>query len=410
MGWTAEQQRAIDQRGESLLVSAAAGSGKTAVLTNRVVKFAQTGGSLDRLLVVTFTRLAASEMRERIGKLLQTSDFEDKELLRRQKLLLYKAKICTIDSFFCEIVRENFKTLGILPDFRLLDEAEYQFIKSEVLTDLLEERYADFANGFEELLKLFGGEGENEALSKQISDLYRFLQALPFPEDWADGQKAAYEDPELWLSDACAEILPDVKEYIEIYEDIINESPFTEKGMSVVFSEADLLKRMKDHLEKNEWDEMQRLVSAYTFETSPRCNKSDRTMMKYKIFRNELKGYLSRPIFSMSGEILKSDLAQVKGGVFSLIDTTLEYISRVNAEMKRKNAYSFDAIAHMALSLTVKRDENGIAEKTDYAKELSGMFDEILIDEYQDVNDLQECFFSAISRNNCFTVGDVKQS
>lgn len=410
MGWTAEQQRAIDQRGESLLVSAAAGSGKTAVLTNRVVKFAQTGGSLDRLLVVTFTRLAASEMRERIGKLLQTSDFEDKELLRRQKLLLYKAKICTIDSFFCEIVRENFKTLGILPDFRLLDEAEYQFIKSEVLTDLLEERYADFANGFEELLKLFGGEGENEALSKQISDLYRFLQALPFPEDWADGQKAAYEDPDLWLSDACAEILPDVKEYIEIYEDIINESPFTEKGMSVVFSEADLLKRMKDHLEKNEWDEMQRLVSAYTFETSPRCNKADRTMMKYKIFRNELKGYLSRPIFSMSGEILKSDLAQVKGGVFSLIDTTLEYISRVNAEMKRKNAYSFDAIAHMALSLTVKRDENGIAEKTDYAKELSGMFDEILIDEYQDVNDLQECFFSAISRNNCFTVGDVKQS
>ena len=166
--------------------------------------------------------------------------------------------------------------------------------------------------------------------------------------------------------------MPDVKEYIEIYEDIINESPFTEKGMSVVFSEADLLKRMKDHLEKNEWDEMQRLVSAYTFETSPRCNKADRTMMKYKIFRNELKGYLSRPIFSMSGEILRSDLAQVKGGVFSLIDTTLEYISRVNAEMKRKNAYSFDAIAHMALSLTVKRDENGIAEKTDYAKELSG--------------------------------------
>ena len=410
MGWTKEQERAIHQRGNSLLVSAAAGSGKTAVLTNRVVEYAAAGGSLDRLLVVTFTRLAASEMRERIGKLLPSAEFKDKESLRRQKLLLYKAKICTIDSFFCEIVRENFKTLDISPDFRLLDEAEYHFIKSEVLTDLLEERYSDFANGFEELLKLFGGEGENEALSDQINELYRFLQALPFPEDWADGQKAAYNDPELWLSDACAEILPDIKDYIKIYEDVIDENPFNDNGMKVVFGEMDLLKKMREHLEKKEWDNVQKLISSFVFETSPKCQKNDRTMMKYKLFRNKLKEFLAKPLFSMSSDILKDDLSQVRNGIFSLIDTTLEYISRVNTEMKRRNAYSFDAIAHMALSLTVKRNENGGAEKTEYAKELSQIFDEILIDEYQDVNDLQECFFSAISKNNCFAVGDVKQS
>ncbi len=408
--WTKEQHQAIFQRDGSLLVSAAAGSGKTAVLTNRVVEYAAAGGSLDRLLVVTFTRLAASEMRERIGKLLPGAEFKDKESLRRQKLLLYKAKICTIDSFFCEIVRENFKTLGISPDFRLLDEAEYLFLKTEVLTDLLEERYSDFANGFDELLRLFGGEGENEALSEQINLLYTFLQALPFPEDWAEGQKAAYQTPELWLSDACAEILPDVKEYLEIYEDIIDDSPFSEKGMGVVYSEADLLKNMKAALEKGDWDGVHRLVSGFSFERSPKCKPYTRATLKFETFRAELKEYLQKPIFAMSAEILKNDLEQVKGGVFALIDITLEYIARVNAEMKRKNAYSFDAIAHFALGLTVKRDENGIAEKTDYAKELSEMFDEILIDEYQDVNDLQECFFSSISKNNCFAVGDVKQS
>ncbi|MBE6895639.1 MAG: helicase-exonuclease AddAB subunit AddA [Ruminococcaceae bacterium] len=408
--WTKEQQQAIYQRDGSLLVSAAAGSGKTAVLTNRVVEYAAAGGSLDRLLVVTFTRLAASEMRERIGKLLPTADFKDSESLRRQKLLLYKAKICTIDSFFCEIVRENFKTLGISPDFRLLDEAEYLFLKTEVLTDLLEERYADFSNGFDELLRLFGGEGENEALSEQINLLYTFFQALPFPEDWADGQKAAYLDPNIWLSDACEEILPDIKDYIGIYEDIINDCPFSDKGMDIVSSEAEFLKSIKTALENGDWNSVHKLVSGYSFPTSPKCKPYTRATLKFETFRAELKDYLKKPIFTMSSEILKSDLEQVRGGVFALIDITLEYISRVNAEMKRKNAYSFDAIAHFALGLTVKRDENGIAEKTEYAKELSEMFDEILIDEYQDVNDLQECFFSSISKNNCFAVGDVKQS
>lgn len=410
MEWTKEQKAAIDRRGGNLFVSAAAGSGKTAVLANRVVKYAASGGSLDRLLIVTFTRLAASEMRERIGKLLPEAGLLDEETLRRQKLLLYKAHISTIDSFFGEIVRKNFKTIDILPDFRLIDTAEYQFIKSDVLTELLEERYSDYKDGFAELLRLFGGEGENEALSDQINKLYDFLMALPFPEDWAEEQKAAYNDPKYWLSEACFEILPEIDEFIEIYTGILDDCPFKEKDLQIIEDEFLLLKQLKALLQSGNWNSFSALVSQYEFARSPRCQDSDRTMLKYKIYRNKLKDYLAKPLFAMNEAVLENDLQQVKAGVFALIDTTLEYISRVSAEMKRKNAYSFDAIAHLALKLVVKRTEDGGIERTDYAKELAEMFDEVLIDEYQDVNDLQDFFFSAISRNNCFAVGDVKQS
>lgn len=409
MNWTEEQKQAIEQRGSSLLVSAAAGSGKTQVLTNRVVRYAAEGGSLDRLLVVTFTRLAASEMRERIGKLLSDAPFSSKEAMRRQKLLLYKAKISTIDSFFCEIVRDNFKTLGISPDFRMLDDTEYTFIRSEVLKELLEERYETFPDGFDELLRLFGGEGENEKVSEYINRLYIFLQSLPFPGEWADIQKSKYEDSETWLSEACGEILPDLKEYLGIYRSIIDESPFKDKDMEVLFEERDLLERSVAFLEQGRWDDFQKLVSSYVFRKSPNCS-DDRTMQKYKTFRNLLKSYLSKPVFSMDRSVLESDLRQAKKGVFSFIDTTLEYISRVTAEMRRLNAYSFDAVAHLALSLTLKTNADGSKERTEYASKLADMFDEILIDEYQDVNDLQERFFDSISRNNCFAVGDVKQS
>ncbi len=410
MSWTEEQNRAIHQRNGNLLVSAAAGSGKTTVLTNRVVEYAAGGGSLDRLLVVTFTRLAASEMRERIGKLLSEAKFENKESLRRQKLLLYKARISTIDSFFGEIVRENFKTLGISPDFRMLDDAEYGFIRSDVLSSVLEQRYKDFPVGFAELLRLFGGEGQNEELSKQINTLYTFLQSLPFPEKWADEQKTEYSNPEKWLCGACGEFLPDFKEYLEIYREIVNEAPFTGKGAETVEEEADFLSSVVSLLEKNDWDGAQKKISGFTFKTSPTCAADDRTKQKYKTYRNKLKTFIAKPVFSMTGDILRSDLDEVRQGVFALIDITLEYIALVNAEMKRRNAYSFDAIAHFALDLTVKTDEDGRPKPTEYAEKLAESFDEILIDEYQDVNDLQDCFFTSISRNNCFAVGDIKQS
>ncbi|MBQ1862431.1 MAG: UvrD-helicase domain-containing protein [Clostridia bacterium] len=410
MGWTDEQNRAIHQREGSLLVSAAAGSGKTAVLTNRVVEYAASGGSLDRLLVVTFTRLAASEMRERIGKLLSTADFKDKESLRRQKLLLYKAKISTIDSFFGEIVRDNFKTLGISPDFRMLDDAEYGFIKSDVLSSILDECYKNYPDGFSELLRLFGGEGENEEMTKQINALYVFLQSLPFPEEWTKKQKDMYTEPGKWLSDACADVLPDFAEYLRIYDEILDDNPFSEKETVIIEEERDFIRDIIYHLEKSDWDSAQKTISAFTFKKSPPCQPHDRTKQKYKVFRNMLKAYIAKPLFSMDGDILRSDLEEVKTGVFSLIDITLEYIAGVNAEMKRRNAYSFDAIARFALELTVRVNEKGEKEITEYAKTLSRSFDEILIDEYQDVNDLQECFFTSISQNNCFAVGDIKQS
>ncbi len=408
--WTPQQELAIEKRGESLIVSAAAGSGKTAVLANRVAEFIKNGGSCQRLLVVTFTRLAAGEMRDRIISILDSVP-NPSEHIREQKLLLHSAKISTIDSYLGDIVRSNFKDLDIPPDYGIIDSIEYNYIKSKAMEELTEEYRNTYKNGFENVEKIFGGETSDDKLINTVNSVYSFLQTVPFGEKWAELCEKRYETAEFWTDAACEEFLYILEDYEKVYEEVLDAMPFKEKGMAVVESEYSVLKNMISHAKTGDWDGCCR-DAQFVFERSPACAKDNLVMMKYSLFRNEFKKLLSSEIFIINRDEALKDAEYLKGFVHCIFAMVKDYEQKIFSEMKKKGMFSFDAVSKMALRLMVSDYDHATREfvPTELAQKAADEFDEILIDEYQDVNDLQDLLFSAISRNNCFCVGDVKQS
>ena len=408
--WTDQQKLAINHRGESIIVSAAAGSGKTAVLANRVAKFIKDGGSCRRLLVVTFTRLAAREMKDRIINVLD-SEACPSEHIREEKLLLHSAKISTIDSFFGEIVRSNFKDLGISPDFVIIDDVEYNYIKMKAVSAIMEEYRTSYKNGYEHIEKIFGGEINDEKLTDTIKKVYSFMQSIPYGEKWAELCKERYENADFWTDAVCEEILYTLKDYEKIYEEVLDAIPFKEKGMAIVEEEFSLLKRLIKHTEEKKWDEICKDTN-YKFQTSPPCSNDNLEQVKYKYFRNEFKDFISQNIFLINKNEVSDDARYLKDAISCLFCMVKDFGDIVFKEMNKKNAFSFDTVSQLALKLMISDYDHrtGTFTATELAKNISEDFDEILIDEYQDVNDLQDIFFSAISKNNCFCVGDIKQS
>ncbi len=410
MNWTPQQELAINTRGESLIVSAAAGSGKTAVLANRVAEFIKNGGSCQRLLVVTFTRLAAREMKDRIISILD-SEPQPSEHIREQKLLLHSARISTIDSYFGEIVRSNFKDIGVSPDFGIIDNVEYNYIKTKALADVIEYYRNTYADGYEHLEKIFGGETNDDNLIKTIESVYGFMQSVPFGEKWAELCEKRYDSADFWTDAVCDEILYVLEDYLRVYEDVLDAMPFKEKGMAVVEEEYSVLKNLYAHAKAHDWDGCCR-DSKYVFQKSPSCAKTNMIMQKYSLFRNEFKDFLSSEMFLIDKNEALGDASYLKGAVHCIFSMVKAYGDKIFAEMNKKSAFSFDAVSKCALKLVVSDYDplTGEFVPTELAEKISEEFDEILIDEYQDVNDLQDMFFSAISRDNCFCVGDVKQS
>lgn len=411
MNWTPQQKAAITERGKNLIVSAAAGSGKTAVLANRAAEYIINGGSCERLLVVTFTRLAAAEMRERIIGILDDIPSPD-EHITEQKLLLNSARISTIDSYFGELVRKNFKDLGIAPDYGYIDSAEYDYIKAKAVTEVTDEYRSTYKNGYEELERIFGGEINDDSLNGTIDRLYSFMQTEPFGEKWAELCEKRYDSPEFWTDAVCGEIRLTLADFISVYKEVTDARPFKDAGMEIVAEEyAALLKTDKAAAEKR-WDICREAAGGYEFQRSPSCAKDSRVMQKYKHFRAELKDFFGNELFMINPEEAAEDARYLKGAVRCLFLMVKDYGGKILSEMKKRGSFSFDEVSKMALSLVVSDydAETGSFTKTELAEKTAGEFDEILIDEYQDVNDLQDLFFSAISNGNLFCVGDVKQS
>ena len=226
--WTDAQRQAIETRGQNILVSAAAGSGKTAVLSARVADFVERGGSLDRLLIVTFANAAAGEMRSRIARDLaaRAAAKPTDAHLRRQSLTLYKAKICTIDSYGMDLLRRNFQAAGISPDFTVLDETELRVIQAEVLQRQLEEYYRTFPEGFGEFELLFGGDTDSNAMESIISSTAYRMESIPFAEGWMEQQKKNLTRSAVFCAAVCQEILPVMEEYFAIFQQIMDAEPF----------------------------------------------------------------------------------------------------------------------------------------------------------------------------------------
>ncbi|MBO5248317.1 MAG: UvrD-helicase domain-containing protein [Clostridia bacterium] len=412
--WTDAQREAIFTRGENLLVSAAAGSGKTAVLSARVGEFVEQGGRLDRLLIVTFTNAAAAEMRTRIARDLSARAAANPSdaHLRRQSLTLYKAKICTIDSYGMDLLRRNFQKAGVAPDFTVMDETELEVLKSTVLQRQIEEYYQTFPVGFGEFLTVFGGDTDSKAMETTIASVARKMETFPFGDVWLERQKEGLSSAVGWCATACVLMLPLLEEYLHIFDRIVAAEPFP--AMDVVREEQALLQALCQALGKGDWDEVCRRVRGHVFPKAPSVRVGyPREAYLYKEYRSRLKKFLqTEEIFYLPSAQCERDLSILRPAMVFLLDAVGEFRRQITDEMTRRGAYSFSALAEAALRLAVKEYSHETREftPTEIALEERRAYDEVLIDEYQDVNDLQDLFFRAVTDENCFAVGDVKQS
>lgn len=428
--WTKAQSNAIESRGGTVLVSAAAGSGKTAVLVQRVIERITdklNPSSVDRLLVVTFTKAAAAEMRERISK--QLSEMIEKDpanfYLRRQKMLLPTADICTMDSFCSRLIKENFEGVDILPDFSMMSDSDHEMMKRDAVTQILDDVYNDSGQNFTALLELFTNGKNDENLIKAILDMYDFSMAAPYPDLWLDGIFQYYfEDvpieQSVWGKFAL-ERLKKILEYISIKIDkILLDSPGDGKLCETVNKDLGAISKsisqITEMIKAGEWDNIKTAVDSLKLGTFGRFSNDEKDDLYFEIKdrRDSLKSDFekARKLMSCYSADFADDMNYLRPVMSALKECVTRFSAKLSEMKRERNAYYFSDILHMTLSLLVRRGEDGNAEKTQLARDLSDAYDEILIDEFQDTNEAQNFLFDAVSKNseNKFMVGDVKQS
>lgn len=430
--WTPEQKNAIDARGGSVLVSAAAGSGKTAVLVERVIQMVCDSAHpvpLDRLLIVTFTKAAAAEMRERIGKALEDCLMNDPEnaYLLRQQIVLPSAEICTMDSFCNALVKRQFHALGISPDFRILDDSERRALEEDVVSQCVAVLYEKGGEVFENVTDLFLLGSSDRDLKDTILQLYTYAQAYPFPDAWLSAIPSAYA-PEvplvetLWGKEICqflAVQLAENQRNLQNALQMLSEEPaLSEKYAPALESDLRYIQKTMEVLSENDWDTVKTLLEAYKPEklgTAPRAYKDNPVKTTVQAIRDRVKKSLTETLpkyLPATVQEHKRDMQYLQPIVTLLCETATAFSEKLLEKKRAENAFDFNDISHMALSLLITRTADGEISRTSLALELSQAYEEILLDEYQDTNEAQDMLFTAISRDgqNLFTVGDVKQS
>lgn len=428
--WTKEQKNAIDSRNGSILVSAAAGSGKTAVLVQRVIERLKDENkpcSADKLLIVTFTRAATAQMKERIYRALsdEIAKNPENEHLKRQLLLLPFAKISTIDSFCNDIVRENFHEIDIAPDYGILDNSQLVLMRDDTASRVLDELYRENSPEFTELVGLTSSGTDDSNLANLICNLYEDSRAFARPLEFIENLTNAYHTDEPLTQNPWGKTIinytRDAIEYClllceKLRQCAAEDEVVAEKYGDGISTYALKLNELNKMLQNGSWDEIRQALSSQKF------GALGRLPAKYSSDASESAKSIKKLIcdtvekvselFCASEEQNCDDTAYLAGVVEKLTFAVLRYAELLNEEKRRVNGYDFSDICHFALNLLVSYDENGNAHKTPLAQNLSESFEEILVDEYQDVNDLQNTLFWAVSKNenNLFTVGDVKQS
>ena len=429
VNWTTDQRHAIECRKGSVLVSAAAGSGKTAVLVERVIRRLTDKDnpcSAEDLLIVTFTRAATAQMREKIGAaiLKRLSEDPTDRHLRRQYMLLPFAKICTIDSFCNDLVRENFHALGISPDYSLLDNETAVIMKNDVCEAMLERAYEEDLDGrFSELSDMMSSGSSDEDFAKLIIKMYDISTAYPFPDLWLDSLIGEYSQPDInksrWggiikkyvcdMLDYCVSSSRDMM--IAMESDPIVADAYGAAVQSDINMYAELREKIN-----SDWDEALEAFKTVKYMSLGRVPKGYESETKNVVTtaRKKLKDLLKKVpgIMCVSSEEHADDMRLLRDPVTKLIELVKQFGRKYSAEKDKMNSADFSDILHRALNLLAVSDGSGGYIKTDLARELSSHYVEILVDEYQDINEAQDMIFRAISagENNLFTVGDVKQS
>ena len=424
--WTNEQKQAIYEKGSNILVAAAAGSGKTAVLVERIInKIINEKIDIDRLLVVTFTNAAAAEMRERVLEAIykKLDETPENENLQRQITLLNKASICTIDSFCLDVVRNHFYELeNISPNFRIADTTEIELLKQEVLEDIFEEKYERKEEDFTELINTYTSYRDDTPLKDLILKIYTYIQSNPFPNQWLNEKIEMFNIQDLegdFSKNPWGEIL--LKEVEEELIDNINtlkeqeqnlaRSPELEKYTKTLSDDIDKLEMLKVNL--NSWDKAYEIYTNLTFATWPRQKIDSAIKDQAKLVRDDIKKKVTKKlnkIFIYNSEEANQDIADMYPVLVKLKHLIFQFGEEFSKRKRNKNIVDFNDIEHLALNILIK-NEDGKVEPTEVAKTYKEKFIEIAIDEYQDSNMVQEYILTAISNgNNIFMVGDVKQS
>ena len=438
--FTENQEQAITLRNKNILVSAAAGSGKTAVLVERIIRLVSEGehpADIDRLLIVTFTSAAAGEMRERIGAAIAEKLASEPENahLQRQSTLLHNAQITTIHSFCLFVIRNHFQEIGLDPAFRVADEGETGLLQQEALQEVLEEAFGELERegtpAFRTLVEAYSAGKRETVLEENILSLYRFAMSYPWPfrwlkehgEDYAIASMEKLENANYitYVMKHMRSILPEMAGQLQRCIGICGrpDGPYMygenlEKSLGALQKAA----------EAESFAAMRAAMAGVVFDRLS-SRKDDTVDPEKREAVKQIRGAVKRQVeqineqfFSQGEEAILAQCRQVSPLVRELAAITARFGERFAAKKREKNLIDFSDMEHLALEILCRRAEGdtGVyAEPTAAALELREYFQEIMIDEYQDSNLVQECILSCISgeregRHDRFMVGDVKQS
>ena len=429
MKFTREQTDAIEKKGNNILVAAAAGSGKTAVLVERIIqKILTQNVDIDKILVVTFTNAAASEMRERILDAIYSKLNEEPENLNLQKQinLLSKSSICTIHSFCLDVIRNNFFEINLSSNFRIGNDQEILLLKQEILEEVFEKKYEEENEEFLKLVETYTGYRGDEDLKEIVLKIYEFSQSSAFPEEWIEEKvemfnpsKKQYEDfgksvwGEILLKDLREEII-DGKNTLKALLNKMTRYTELSKFINVISEDINVINRIEKSINTS-WDDAFHETELFKFERWP-VDKN--VTMSLKDEARDIRKKVSEKINKSLNKILLYNSEDAYNDVFAMYEilvglknVVLEFSKAFSDKKSENNIIDFNDIEHFALKLLIKKDENGNYVKTEIAEKYAKKFHEVAVDEYQDSNQVQELILSSVSNGkNMFMVGDIKQS
>ncbi len=460
--WTTEQMQAIKLKGANILVSAAAGSGKTSVLVERIVnKIINDGVDIDKILVVTFTNAAASEMRQRLMDAIykKIDENPNDDNLQRQLMLINKANISTIHSFCLNVIRNNFFEIGISNNFRVADSTEIEIMKQEVIEDIFDNEYENQNEDFTKLLEKYATYNDDAKLKELILRIYEFIQSDPFPDKWlqnavesyniryeenangevnssetkivadfsktdwgriiVDKAKEALEDCKINLESAIQEVdtYPNLIDFISVLKTDLQE---IEQILTSILScdnakkteQISLLEENSNEKNQNNlWDKLYQDLNSKAWQTWPRKSKMSEEEKEAKERAKAIRD-LAKANFTEIQKLVRTNSKETVNDINAMYTTlkaiqnlVLKFEKEFAKRKREKNIVDFNDIEHLALKILVDDDGN----PTEIAKKYD--FNEIEIDEYQDSNSVQEYILNSVSNgHNIFMVGDVKQS
>ena len=428
--WTSEQQKVIDYRNRNILVSAAAGSGKTAVLVERIINRIAVDKNpidIDNMLVVTFTKAAAAEMRERVSLAIDKKRLEDpeNENLMRQSTLVHNALITTIDSFCLFVVQNHFSEINLDPDFRIGENGELTLLLKDVMDEVFEKNYKKGDEAFLTLIDTYSKGRSDNAVRQMVEQIYKVSASSSWPVKWIEALSDLYDidDPQKLngsdiindITQYCTAILKEIKDQLAEAYELADSVAGLEKYAATIADDLSMFDGL---------DEVSDFASLCAFADGIKMGNiavirkfdGDAALKeRVKSLRNSAKdsiAKLKKNYFSMDIEQIFKQIKRQKPYIDELIRLSLEFLETMEYKKRQKKVFDFSDIEHFALQILIDKQT---LLPTATALEFKKQFEEIMIDEYQDSNQVQEDILCAISRNdtdtpNMFMVGDVKQS